>query len=213
MFEKVLPKDAKNALASISAKNILPQKTYLAGGTALALQLGHRKSFDFDFFTPANFQSERLALKMKRAFKNFELDQLAWGTILGYLGKTRFSLFIYESPLLFPAQEFAGAVLADVRDIAAMKIAAISDRGTKRDFIDLYTIVASRNIISLAECLNLYDKKFKALDQNKTHILKSLVYFNDAEADLMPKMLERVGWPEVKKFFQKEITALSRKLF
>ena len=111
------------------------------------------------------------------------------------------------------AKKFVGAALADVRDIAAMKIAAISDRCTKRDFIDLYSIIVSRRIISLEECLNLYDKKFKALKQNKIHILKSLVYFNDAEGDVMPKMLERVEWPEVKKFFQKEITALSKKIF
>lgn len=212
MFEKVLPKDAKDALASISEKNILPKKTYLAGGTALALQFGHRKSFDFDFFTPTDFKAEILAQKIRHSFRDFKLDQLAWGTILGYIGQTKFSLFIYEYPLLFPTQEFVGAALADVRDIAAMKISAISDRCTKRDFIDLYTIVASRKTISLEECFDLYDKKFKALAQNKVHILKSLIFFEDAEGDIMPKMLERVDWKEVKKFFQKEVTILSRKI-
>ncbi len=212
MFEKVLPKNAKDALAAISVKEILPPKTYLAGGTALALQFGHRKSFDFNFFTPTDFDAEKLALKIKRSFKNFELDQLARGTILGYLGKTKFSLFVYEYPLIFPTNNFVGTALSDVRDIAAMKIAAVSDRGTKRDFIDLYAIIVLKRIISLEECLDLYDKKFKALKQNKIHILKSLVYFSDAEEDPMPKMLERVEWKEVKRFFQKEVITLSKKI-
>lgn len=86
-----------------------------------------------------------------------------------------------------------------------MKIAAISDRGTKRDFIDLYFIIKMEKVLSLDEILRLYDKKFGLLKQNKIHILKSLCYFDDAEQEPMPKMLKDVSWKEVKKFFEEEI--------
>ena len=93
---------------------------------------------------------------------------------------------------------------ADIKDIAPMKIAAIADRGTKRDFIDLYFIFAKTKILTLKETLGLYDKKFKALRQNKMHILKSLVYFEDAEKDKLPQMIKQVRWSSVKRFFISE---------
>lgn len=64
-------------------------------------------------------------------------------------------------------------------------------------------------ILTLPEIFNLYDKKFKAFNQNKLHILKSLIYFEDAEKDNMPKMLKPVSWEEVKKFFRKELKKIS----
>lgn len=85
-----------------------------------------------------------------------------------------------------------------------MKIAAIADRGTKRDFIDLYFIFAEARILTLIEALKLYDEKFKVLRQNRIHILKSLVYFEDAEKDELPLMIEPIKWTTVKKFFRSE---------
>ena len=93
-----------------------------------------------------------------------------------------------------------------------MKIAAIADRGTKRDFIDLYFIFAKTKILTLREALALYDKKFKALKQNKIHILKSLVYFEDAEKDKLPQMMQRVSWLSVKKFFISEQQKITKEI-
>lgn len=93
-----------------------------------------------------------------------------------------------------------------------MKIAAIADRGSKKDFVDLYFIIKIEKILSLQECLELYDKKFKLLKQNKTHILKSLMYFDDADKEVNLKMIKNVQWKEVKKFFTKEIPVIAKKI-
>ena len=211
MFEKVLSKDAKKSLGLLGQSGLL-DSAYLAGGTALALQLDHRYSYDFDFFTPKRFDERILIQRITELFSNFELERKDWGTILGYLGKTRFSLFFYKYPLLFKSHNFLDINVADIKDIAVMKIAAIADRGTKRDFIDLYFIFNEAKIITLEESLKLYDKKFKALPQNKIHIFKSLVYFEDADRDKSPKMIKSVNWQKVKEFFIDEQKRLAKKL-
>jgi hypothetical protein len=210
MFEEVLPKNAKKSLALIGKSGFL-KNAYLAGGTALALQLGHRESVDFDFFTTQAFNETVTVQRLKKLLPDFFLERKEWRTILGYVGKTRFSYFFYEYPLQFKTLNFDGVALADPRDIAAMKIAALADRGTKRDFIDLYFIFAVEKIISIDEALRAYDRKFKALGQNKMHVLKSLAFFEDAESEKMPKMLKSVNWKEVKAFFRREQKKLAEK--
>ena len=211
MFKEVLSEDAKNALGLLGQSGLL-DAAYLAGGTALALQLDHRYSYDLDFFTSKKFDERILIQEITELFSNFELERKDWGTILGYLGKTRFSIFFYKYPLLFKTHKFLDINIADIRDIAAMKIAAVADRGTRRDFIDLYYIFNQSKIITLEESLNLYDKKFKVLSQNKVHILKSLVYFDDADRDKSPKMIKSINWQKVKEFFIKEQQKLAKKL-
>jgi len=102
-----------------------------------------------------------------------------------------------------------GIELASLKDIAAMKLAAIMDRGTKRDFIDLYFLV--KNNISLDEMFVFYDKKFNTLESNLYSLLKSLTYFDDAENSEMPKMLKKASWEEVKNFFKKEVVRVAKK--
>lgn len=204
MFEETLPKNAKNSLAILTKSGIL-KDAYLAGGTALALQIGHRISVDFDFFTRKEFDEKIFVQRMRRLPLDFELERTDWKTILGYINKTRFSLFFYEYPLLAKPHKFLGINICDIKDIAPMKIAAISDRGTKRDFIDLYFIIAAEKLFTLRQILDLYDRKFKILRQNKLHILKSLVYFDDADQNIAPKMLKNADWQEIKNFFNKEV--------
>jgi len=210
MFEEVLSKDAKKSLGLLGQSGLL-NSSYLAGGTALALQLGHRYSYDFDFFTPKKFDERILIQRIIELFPDFNLERKDWETILGYFGETRFSLFFYKYPLLFKSHKFLDINVADIKDIAVMKIAAIADRGTKRDFIDLYFIFNEAKIITLEESLKLYDKKFKTLSQNKIHIFKSLVYFEDADREKSPKMIKLVSWPKVKEFFINEQKELAKK--
>lgn len=209
MFENVLSKKAKKSLATLGESQLL-KDAYLAGGTALSLQFGHRYSYDFDFFTQKEFDAKILVQRIKKLLPDFQLERTAWRTILGYVGKIRFSLFFYNYPLLFKHHKFFRINIVNVKDIAPMKVAAISDRGTKRDFIDLFFILKIKKILTLGEILKLYDKKFKLLRQNKFHILKSLSYFEDAEKDEMPKMIEEVEWREVKKFFTEEAKRISK---
>ena len=204
MFEQVLYQNTKAILALLK-KNEIIQKAYLAGGTALALQIGHRISYDLDFFTREEFDEEKLLSKIEK-IANFQLEEISWRTILGRFEGIRFSIFYYKYPLIYPAKKFGMINIVDVRDIAAMKIAAVASRGTKRDFVDLYFIC--KEVVSLKKIIRLYDKKYKNLSATATHIMKSIVYFNDAEPDKMPRMLKKVAWEDVKKYFENEVRRL-----
>ena len=212
MFEEVLPREAKRALALLGESGIL-KDAYLAGGTALALQLGHRMSIDLDFFSKTEFNEQGFVDRMATFSVGFKLEKIDWRTVLGYVGKTKFSLFFYDYPLLAKPKNYLNINIADIKDIAPMKLLAVSDRGIKRDFIDLYFIVAVDKIITLEEIFKLYDLKFKKLQQNKAHILKSLTYFEAADETPMPKMLRAVDWKEVKKYFLNQRLGLAKKFF
>lgn len=204
MFDKVITERTKNSLALLGKEKIL-EKCYMAGGTALALQIGHRLSFDLDFFTPVEFDRKKVIQKMEPF--GLEVDREDWGTILGKLKDIKFSLFYYKYPLIDQTIDYLGINLASLQDTAVMKIDAIGSRGSKRDFTDLYFIV--KKIGDLQLLLNLYDKKYQKLEANKFHILKSLEYFDDADKDEDPKMLvSDYSWEEVKRFLREEIRKL-----
>jgi hypothetical protein len=201
MFEEILIKDTKKHLALLSRSATL-KHCYLAGGTACALQLGHRLSIDFDFFTSRDFEPKNIAAELAD-LASFKVERVAEGTILGKFLSTNFSLFKYQYPLIFPPLKYHSIEIAEIRDIAAMKLDAIASRGTKRDFIDLYFICHAN--YQLSELMAVYDKKFKILASNLMHIKKSLVFFDDAEAEAMPVMLKDVDWQDVKKYFETEV--------
>jgi len=206
VFEQVLPGNTKAVLALLERSKII-QKAYLAGGTALALQLGHRISYDLDFFTQEEFDEGMLLPEIEK-ISDFQLERIAWKTILGKFKDVRFSIFYYKYPLLYPARKFGMINVIDIHDIAAMKIAAIASRGTKRDFVDLYFIC--KEDVSLVKAIQLYDKKYKNLATTEIHIMKSLVYFDDAEPENVPKMLKRAVWKDIKRYFETEIRKLAK---
>ncbi|MFH1352067.1 MAG: nucleotidyl transferase AbiEii/AbiGii toxin family protein [bacterium] len=181
---------------------------YLAGGTACALRIGHRYSFDLDFFTGKKFRTKS-ALRDLSKIKFFNPDRTAWGTVLGKFKSIKFSLFYYEYPLLAPSEVYRGVRIAVLKDIAAMKIAAIADRGTKRDFVDLYFM--GQEGISIEKAVELYGKKYQNLSSTLPHILKSITYFDDAEKDKMPEMLKKISWVKIKKYFMDEAKKTAKK--
>jgi len=201
MSKEILSRKTKSNLAILKRANIL-SNFYLAGGTGLALQLGHRVSLDFDFFTKDDIDTKILIQKIKNLGK-FSVEKESENTLIGIFEGTRITFLKYDYPLLFPLKKLDGLKVADGRDIGCMKISAISSRGTKKDFIDLYFIC--QKIISLRELLKLFKKKYKSIDYNLMHIMKSLVYFENAEKDPLPKMISPISWEEVKKFFKAEI--------
>ncbi|MEA1928390.1 MAG: nucleotidyl transferase AbiEii/AbiGii toxin family protein [Candidatus Auribacterota bacterium] len=175
---------------------------YLAGGTAAALQLGHRISVDFDFFTPEEFSPRAFAGDLAKLGLFYE-EQADKGTVLGEFEGIKFSIFIYKYPLIFPPLKYLSLDIADIRDIAAMKIDAVANRGAKRDFVDLYFICKSG--YKLADLLKFYDMKYGMLASNLIHIQKSLVFFSDADPEEMPRMLKDVLWEEIKKYFEDKV--------
>ena len=207
MFTKTLLPDTFRAIQLISGVAEIKQ-AYLAGGTALALQIGHRISVDLDFFTKAEFNETTLAAKLA-TLPEFIQDGTAQWTVWGKIGQTKFSMFYYKYPLLEKTISFEGLQLASLVDIAAMKIHAIEDRGTRRDFVDVYFL--SKNY-TLEEMLGFYQKKYSVLEDHLYSILRSLDYFEDAEQEKqMPRMLTNVAWEEVKEYFRKETNKLTEK--
>lgn len=107
--------------------------------------------------------------------------------------------------VLFPLESFREIQVADVRDIASMKISAIASRGTRRDFIDLYVVCRSYGLDLL---LDLFGRKFAQVEYNRIHVLKSLAYFEDAEKEPMPDMLSDISWQQVRNFLSREVKRL-----
>ena len=208
MYSQVLTERTKSTLALLVASKILPSGAYLAGGTAVALHLDHRISLDLDFFTSQQFQTEKVLEGLKK-IEEFKLDRTDWGTILGDFPSVKFSLFYYQYPLIEETIDYQGIAVAGLKDLATSKIGAISSRGTKRDFIDLYYLLKSSQVGSLEDCLTYYNQRFKNLASQKIHILKSLEYFADADKEEDPRMLVAdYSWKEVKKFLVGEAEKL-----
>lgn len=205
MFTKTLLPDTVRAIELV-AKIPAIKDAYLAGGTSLALQIGHRVSVDLDFFTNIDF-NERILEQELSKHKEFKREGVAWRTVWGEIGETKFSMFYYKYPLLKDVIKFSGIKLASLEDIAAMKIQALGDRGTKRDFIDLYFLSKK---FSLKEMFQFYNKKYGDLKEKSYHILRSLNYFEDAEIDPTPKMIEAIDWDEIKNFFHNQSIEFSK---
>lgn len=202
-----IPLKTRALLEKLSDQKFI-KKFYLAGGTAIALFLGHRRSDDLDFFSEQEFNSPILIKNIKKIGK-FEGMKTAENTLMGALDGIKISFFALPYKLLESPAEYKNLFVAQLEDLATMKILAISDRGTKRDFIDLYFLC--QRIMPLEEFLRLFQKKFGKYDYNIYHIIASLSYFNDAEKEEMPEMFTEVNWKKVKQFFQNEKLKLARK--
>jgi hypothetical protein len=199
----VIPASTETTLRALRDAQLLAS-FYLAGGTGLALQLGHRLSLDLDFFAEEHFDQEALLQQLQR-LDGFALVAKAPYTIHATVNETKVSFLGYAYPMLYPVDRFLDVAVADPRDIACMKVSAIASRGTRRDFIDLYDC-AER--YGLREILTLFEKKYAQASYNRLHILKSLTYFTDAEKDPMPHMLVAIKWETVKQFFSREVPRL-----
>lgn len=197
---------SENVESTLGALQAIPAaaRFYLAGGTGLALQLGHRRSVDLDFFLGEDFDVELLLQKIQQ-LDGFSLVSKSPGTIDAHIGETKVSFLSYAYPVLYPFNQFLGANVADPRDIGCMKISAIASRGTKRDFVDLY-LLAQR--YGLDQLLIWFQTKFAQTNYSMVHVLKSLTYFTEAELDPMPHMLVPLDWEGVKRYFTREASRL-----
>ena len=173
----------------------------MAGGTALALQLGHRMSVDLDFFTEKPFSTDEIFRGIKKLNVSAEVMQEEKGTLTVIIDGVKTSFFYLPYPFLQEKKSVFGAAVAGVLDIASMKIIAVCQRGAKRDFIDIYFILKDIPFTKVAE--NMLGR-YGTERINPTHIGKSLLFFNDAEADSEPVYLgKHPDWESVKKFFRK----------
>jgi len=165
----------------------------LVGGTALALQYGHRQSVDLDFFGRLPEEKEELIDVVRRAGNVTVLNrskiilQLIVNQVkVDFVDYSRYPWI--DEPIIGD-----GFVLASDKDIAAMKVNAIIGRGTRKDFIDLYVLLQH---YSLAEILGFYQQKYPEYSEYRA--LLSMTYFDDAEMQDMPLMFIDTPWEEMK---------------
>lgn len=203
MHKQTLAKNTERVLEKIAGSGI-SEDFYLAGGTALALELGHRKSDDLDWFSSKPFSNDRVKKKLSE-IGAFELTSEEQGTIHGVLDEVKVSFLEYGYGMLYPFVRFENANLADERDIAAMKIDAMSSRGSRKDFVDMYFLLKKYSILDL---IGFFEQKYKNIQFNKLHILKSMTFFADAEAEPMPIMMQQVSWEEIKQTIQAETNSM-----
>lgn len=201
MFDVILSQSAAKLLKKLK-KGSLPKESYLAGGTALALWFGHRKSVDLDFFAPAYFSEMQWEQKLKKEL-GLKVIYTDWQTIVGSVEDTKFSLFGYKYKLLNKLTFWKNIYIVGLSDLSAMKLDTVTRRGTKRDFIDLYFLSKK---FSLKKMFEFYGRKYGNLEDKKLILKKALLYFDEADEDEMPEMLVvDVKWREVKSYFLSEV--------
>lgn len=205
MFREILTGAQQTVLELLS--RIPEVRTfYLAGGTALALHLGHRRSRDFDFFRPKDFKPQDLAAHIQNAGE-LQLLQETAGTLTVAIRGVPTSFFHYGYPLLRPLQETPWSIgLAHADDIAAMKLAALAGRGSRKDFVDLYFYCRDR--APLDDVFSFFKEKYQGLTVDPYHLLRSFTFFDEAETDVMPELLREGAWDEIKAFFRSEAARL-----
>ncbi len=209
MFREILT-GSQPALLELLSRAPEVRSFYLAGGTALALFLGHRRSRDFDFFRAKEIVPQDL-LTIMRSTGEVEVLQEADGTLTVRLRGVPTSFFHYPYPLLRPLRESPwGIALADPDDIAAMKLSALAGRGSRKDFVDLYFY--AREVAPLQSAMDRFREKYRGIRVDPYHLLRSFTFFDDAEAEAMPDLLIQVTWDEIKAFFRAEATRLFRDL-
>ncbi|MEI6055184.1 MAG: nucleotidyl transferase AbiEii/AbiGii toxin family protein [Lentisphaerota bacterium] len=171
----------------------------LVGGTALALQIGHRKSIDIDLFGRLNIDEFSMSENINSIGKVTQLKK-SKNINIYTIDDIKVDIVNYSYPWIGKPIVDNEIILADKQDIAAMKLAAITGRGTKKDFIDLYFLLKH---FSLSEMLGFYKDKFA--DSSEFLVLKSLTYFDDAEEDVEPLMLIKADWNEIKESIKEEV--------
>jgi hypothetical protein len=169
---------------------------YLSGGTALGLQIKHRKSIDFDFYRQSNFEPMMLYFSFQTAFKKLSLLHTAKGTLIVKVENVEVGMFYYPYPLIKPLIKTKYVSLASIEDISAMKLISIIQRGCKRDFIDIYFLIKK---FGLNKLFKFCKKKYKGF--NEYLALKALTYFKDADEDTSRNKIqtfEKISWKNIK---------------
>jgi predicted nucleotidyltransferase component of viral defense system len=204
MFYNILDKKRIDLLPSF---RFLKKSFYLAGGTALALQIGHRDSIDFDFFKEGDIDTSKLFGELREVFENHVIlkvqeERNTLGVVIDDTIKVSF--FGYKYKLIDNTIDEENLTLASMNDIGCMKLSAITGRASNKDYIDLYYILQN---IALADLLKKSSEKFPDLDRNL--ILKSLVYFDDiVDEPIMFKNNNALDRGDLQVFLEREVKSV-----
>lgn len=175
----------------------------LVGGTALALQMGHRNSIDLDFFGNKEINEELFIEKLKK-IGNVDVIKVSQNILITSINGIKTDFVHYTYPLISEKVIFEDIRLASKQDIASMKLNAISGRGGKKDFVDLYFLL---NEFSLEQMIGFYRKKYT--NHSEFSMLKSITYFEDAEGDETPEIFSDFDWERCKNKIRAEFNKLN----
>jgi len=198
LYYKTIESTTLELLKKIQTNDLF-RSLRLVGGTSLALQIGHRISIDINLFGTINASKLEITRQLNTIgeVKTIHFtDNIAVYSVDGI----KVDIVNYPYPWLESAINKDELHLANMQDIAAMKLAAITGRGSKKDFIDIFFLLKNYN---LKEILGFYNQKYH--DGSSFLVLKSLAYFEDAEDELIPKMFDSIGWETVKETIQKKL--------
>jgi predicted nucleotidyltransferase component of viral defense system len=198
---KTVEPDTLSLIYSLQEKDYT-QSFLLVGGTALALQLGHRTSTDIDFFTNERFDVPDLLTSLQLDY-SVEIRQQMRHAVLTMINTVKTDFIFQPSDMIEQVFISERVRMASLKEIAAMKIGAITARGKKRDFIDLYCLM---DHFTLTEMLDAFLHKYK--NSTPELAIRSLFYFEDAEADLEPNCFFPYNWENIKEKIRKEASKL-----
>ncbi len=207
MHDEILTPRQRSVLRPLAAA-ATSAGLYLAGGTAIALHLGHRRSDDFDWFSDGAPIDIAALTDLLRASLAFQVDVIDEGTLVGTSDGVRVACYAYRYSRLedtTAVQQWA-LRLAGVRDLAAMKLLAIAQRGSRKDFIDVHALL--EHGITMSQMLDDYQQKFRT--SGRMPVLRGLVYFDDAEAEPIPEMLQPFTWDVLRDRLRREVERCMR---
>ncbi len=191
------------ALAKVSG--LVGDAYFLVGGVAVAARFHHRVSHDLDVFT-CSADPDDLADALAQA-EGVRITGRAKSTVHMEVDGIPTSLIRYAYPLLSESENLPGIPMpvASVRDLVAMKLSAVANRGAARDFWDLHTMLLGRSI-SMQDALALFGRKFASHDVG--HVVRALCYFDDANAAPLPRGLDGGHWQVICNDFRRWVLAL-----
>ena len=199
----------RDLLAEIG-QMLFASRFYLAGGSALALRLGHRVSVDLDFFSDVDEVGDDSRAEIVAIFKQHRTTEVlenVFGNLLMKVEGTHIGFFSYGYPLLEPPTEVLGVRVAGLLDIGMMKLDALISRGARKDYYDLYFIAQQ---VPLEEMLHQGPVKYPYAHDYEMMALTSLTDFDNADRDVAVETFDRLSWETVKEFFVAEARRLGQ---
>ncbi len=209
--------DLQKILIEVLERKILPQDSYLAGGTALFFYLNHRVSVDIDFFSSKPFRPDALLFEARECFDQVDVEIMEKDSLIMFLSreKIKFSLFHLPYPLLsdlnfHQLKAKLNCPIASLEDIEAMKALALVQRGSAKDFVDLYHLLRKTQH-TFSDMFSSVQRKYKVDEKYSYHLKTAMVYFFDAEQEIdgilivdnsgKIRKITTEHWEEIKQFF------------
>ncbi len=207
METNILTETQKSFFSKLNEIEII-KHFYLGNGTGLALQIGHRKINELNFYTAEN------------QYNNFLKNTLTKSDLYKLIYEDSKNItFSYENNLVYFSEHpypLLGLVkktewnfgCLDIKDIACMCLFNIVSRGFITDFIDLYYIIFKK--YSLDQIISFFEDKYRSISYENQLILKSLVYFDEANIQSRPDMLVDMNWGKIKNYFTKYVKVMNK---